>query len=143
MTLDEAIDFITLVRNMCVLYNTTPRNYQTIVNLLCELRDRRETELRPATRFLGNTIPQQLRHIQSELEEAETEIINYWRFDKFNQEKVESARLRAGEELEDLKAACTTMQVILGFDENGRRSLARKVIAKNQARGYYEEADPA
>lgn len=42
-------------------------------------------------------------------------------------------------ELVDLQTACETMLAILGLDESQRQEARRKVIAKNQSRGYYCE----
>ena len=93
-----------------------------------ELKERRESSLRPATKFLTNTIGQQLSHIRQEFKEVELELgYGCLSVDK------------AVEELIDLQTACETMLDILGLGELQRQEARRKVIAKNQARGYYCE----
>ena len=112
--------------------NYVPSDFKPVEDLLVdaleELKERRECELRPATKFLSNTIGEQLTQIQQEFKEIEAEL----RYEHFNKD-------RAIEELVDLQTACETMLVILGLDENQRMEARRKVIQKNMKRGYYNE----
>ena len=102
--------------------------FQSIYRMAIELKERRESSLRPATKFLGNTIGEQLTQIQQELKEVEKELgYGCLGIDE------------AVEELIDLQTACETMLDILGLGELQRMQARRKVIAKNQARGYYCE----
>lgn len=107
--------------------NEFASDYKDLHELLLELKERRETELRPATKFLSCGIGKQLNKIQEEFKEVESELA-YERFNKDN----------AIEELVDLQTACETMLAILGLDEADRADMRRRVIAKNAARGYYE-----
>ncbi|WP_455577082.1 hypothetical protein [Anaerosinus sp.] len=105
-----------------------PDECDIIVPALLELKEHRESSLRPATKFLANTIGQQLSHIHQEFKEVELELgYGCLGIDK------------AVEELIDLQTACETMLAILGLDEKQRMQARRKVIEKNQARGYYCE----
>jgi hypothetical protein len=109
-----------------------------IRELLLELKDRRETELKPATKFLGNTTDKQFAHIRSELIEAWEIIELLCIFPKTADNYGERVQ-EAAEELIDLQMTCCTMLAILGLDESQRREARRKVIEKNRSRGYYEE----
>jgi hypothetical protein len=89
------------------------------------------SELRPATKFLGNSFNRQVSHIESEFKEVVDAIYN--RNDETRSEE------EIAEELVDLQMPCETMLAILGLDEQQRREARLKVIAKNEARGYYKE----
>lgn len=103
-------------------------DYEVVYQLLVELKERRESDLRPATKFLSCEIGKQLSKIQQEFKEVESELA-YKVFDEDN----------AAEELVDLQTACETMLAILGLDEAARADVRRRVMAKNKARGYYDE----
>jgi hypothetical protein len=81
--------------------------------------------LRPADKFLGNTAYGQFIKISSELKELE---------DANDAEEVI-------EETIDLQMSCETLLAILGLDEQQRREARRKVIEKNDARGYYRKGE--
>ena len=66
MTLDEWIEQIEEYQKE--LHDI---DYSDLLSILKELRDRRESELRPATKYLSNTIMQQFSHIDSEVFELE------------------------------------------------------------------------
>ncbi|EGO63559.1 hypothetical protein [Acetonema longum] len=102
--------------------------------LLQELKHRRETEIRPATRFLGNTLLQQIGHVQSEnLEEKKA--LEWYLAHPSPKSKEEYAM-----ELVDGQMSRETELAILGYDDKARAEVRRKVIEKNAARGYYEDA---
>ena len=97
-----------------------------ITSWLIELRDRRESELRPATKYLSNTIMQQFSHINSEVFELKCALFG----------ENENATF---DEIVDIQMSCETLLTILGADEQQRMEARRRVIAKNKARGYYQE----
>lgn len=99
-----------------------------ILPLLQELKERRESELRPADKFLSNTPAIQFEHIVSELGEAKIAMVK----------KEMGMENNLVEELADLQMSCETMLAILGFDEQQRREARKKVIEKNRSRGHYE-----
>lgn len=99
-----------------------------IKEALLELKERRESDLRPATKFLSCGIGKQLSKIQQEFKEVESELA----YERFNKEN-------AAEELVDLQIACETMLAMLKLNETARADVRRRVIAKNKARGYYDE----
>jgi hypothetical protein len=108
-------------------------------DLLIELKQRRESDLRPADKFLGNSISKQRIHILSEMAKAleQLELLYQFTSRAINYDKgIE----RAAEELVDLQMSCETMIAILGLDEQQRMKERRKVIAKNDVRGYYNES---
>lgn len=91
--------------------------------------------LRPADKFLGSTFYRQYLHVQSEIKEVdEAYRIFSWR--GANEDKNSLI-----EELIDLQMSCETLITILGLDEQQRREARRKVIEKNEARGYYRKGE--
>lgn len=134
MTLDEAIkhaiDKSRIDGDACNINCIECKaEHKKLAEWLQELKERRESSLRPATKFLTNTIGQQLSHIHQEFKEVELELgYGCLGIDK------------AVEELIDLQTACETMLDILGLGEIQRMEARRKVIKKNQARGYYDES---
>lgn len=106
---------------------------EEILPLFIELRDRRESALRPATRFLGNDIHQQWTHIISEILEANEELRRHTVNDDT------AAIKRMAGELIDIQMSCETMLAIIGLNESQRNDARRRVIAKNESRGYYDD----
>jgi hypothetical protein len=105
-----------------------------IRDLFIELKQRRESDLRPADKFLGAKEFEQYAHVFSEFEEFKISFLHYW------MNKCDDEKLHTIEELIDLQMSCETMIAILGLDEQQRREARCKVIEKNRARGYYEVA---
>lgn len=108
---------------------------------MAELQRRRESELRPATKYLGLTKSQQYKKIIGEVTEFSEAL------DLLNQFPsapkpigYDSARIFVLEELVDVQTACETMMAILGAGEKERNDIRRQVIEKNRRRGYYEGA---
>jgi hypothetical protein len=100
--------------------------YREIKELLVELEQRRKSDLRPADKFLNNTLKQQLEHMESELEEIKGEII----------ESIDDDDLAI--EIIDLQMSCQTMlEGPLDLTTDYIAYLRRKVIEKNRERGYY------
>lgn len=88
----------------------------------------RESELRPATKYLTVSPHEQFEHVKSELNEiaAELEIGN---------------TINLAMEIVDLQMSAETLLAVLPLDEGERNEVRRKVIAKNAVRGYYERSD--
>lgn len=88
-------------------------------------------ELPPATKFLSDkySICDQFTSIENEVKEACEAIF------------IEHNLEHGAEELTDVIGACITMLAKMGYDKQQRNEVRRQVIAKNAARGYYEEAD--
>lgn len=124
--LDEMIkscnDSLIACRNSCY----------KVAEALKELKERRESSLRPATKFVNeNSMFIQMNQISQEFREVTREVAAI-----FNEAgNCENLIM----ELVDLQTACETMLAILGLDESQRQEARRKVIAKNQSRGYYCE----
>lgn len=97
-----------------------------VLECLLELKERQESDLRPADKFLTNDTGQQMNHITEEYCEVVTE---------YNR----SSEERLVEELIDLQMSCETMLANLGLDEQQRREARKKVLAKNAARGYFSK----
>lgn len=104
-----------------------------IHDLLQELKKRRESELRPADKFLGSTVAAQWEHFTSELEETIIEL------SKWLDKGIEESFDRSVEEIIDMQMSLETLLAILGLDEQQRMDARCKVIEKNRLRGYYED----
>jgi len=113
---------------------------KNILDAFKELQDRRQSDLRVATKFLTNSYYRQIEHIESEFDEtreAVTDLIETMVLD--NKPDYADKLSHAAEEIVDLQSTCETMLAILGFDKQQRREIRKRVIAKNAARHYYEE----
>lgn len=115
-------------------------------DLLTELQQRRESALRPATKFLSNTKLIQIRHVLSEFNEVVGAYINHEFYlsnevtpGKIDKEMCNESFNNLTEELVDLQMSCETMLAILGLDEQQRNEARRKVVDKNEARNYYTQ----
>jgi len=97
------------------------------------------SELRPTTKFLNNSEYEQFRHLESEFHEVKREFHNRIDYKLYKEGLSELARHHLTIELVDLQMSAETMLAILGLDEQKRGELRLKVIAKNEARGYYKE----
>jgi hypothetical protein len=86
----------------------------------------KEKELKPAVRFMGISLADQINKIHSEL----TEVISAY-MDKEGEERI-------AEEIADVQQACETALAILGLTDEQRNEIRRKVIMKNKLRGYYQ-----
>jgi hypothetical protein len=84
-----------------------------------------QAELKPAIRFLGNSMKSLIDKIVEECDEV---------VDAFNDgEKPE----RIAEEIADVQEACETALAGLGYHEKERHNIRLMVIEKNADRGYY------
>lgn len=109
---------------------------QRLHKWLVELKQRRESTLRPADKYLTNTIPMQLDHIESELTEVKQEL---YKFNDPNVGPLEFCNIKSNlcVELVDLQMSCETMLAVLGLDEQERMEVRRMVVKKNAERDYY------
>ena len=106
-----------------------PADNARIIRHIVELIDLRESEPRPAVRFLHDGLPVQLKKLKEEY----GEVVQAY-------EEGES-RDRLTEELADVQMVCETIMAAVGLTANQRRRIRILVIKKNMARGYYEGAD--
>lgn len=108
-----------------------------IHDLLSELKQLKESDLRPADKFLTATKYKQFESVESEFDEIQRE---FYRMidDRYSKTFREESKQNLIMELVDLQMSCETMLAILGLDENQRMEVRRKVIEKNRVRGYYE-----
>lgn len=84
-----------------------------------------EKELKPATRFMGNSLEGQISKIHDEYIEVLNAVLR------------NEGKERIAEELADVQEACETAMAILGLTEDERKETRRKVVIKNGLRGYY------
>lgn len=101
-------------------------DYEVVYQLLVELKERRESDLRPAVKFMHLPLGKHIEKIYEEFGEVLIAAL------EDNEEHLR-------EELVDLQMACETALARTGLDEQQRRGERRKVIAKDEARGYYDE----
>ena len=106
-----------------------PSDDTRIIRPIVELMDLRESEPRPAVKFIHDGLPVQLK----KLEEEYGEVVQAY--------EMEESRDRLTEELADVQMVCETIMATVGLTANQRRRIRRLVIKKNMARGYYEVSD--
>lgn len=123
------------------------RNAKYIYVALQELKEYRESELRPAEKFLTNTLDQQLQHIEQEFNEVRKALREYQERKVFKNCFLERPGMikktceHLKEELTDLKTSCETMLAIMGLDAAARRAEVRKVNTKNERRKYFDRTE--
>ena len=106
-----------------------PADDTRIIRPIVELLDLRESEPRPAVRFLHDGPLVLLKKLKEEY----GEVVQAY-------EDGES-RDRLTEELADVQMVCETIMATVGLTASQRRRIRRLVIKKNMARGYYEVSD--
>jgi len=106
-----------------------PSDDTRLIRPIVELMDLRESEPRPAVRFLKAGIMDNLKKLKEEY----SEVVQAY-------EEGES-RDRLTEELADVQMVCETIMATVGLTASQRRRIRRLVIKKNMARGYYEVSD--
>lgn len=106
---------------------------RTILPMLCELKQRRKAELRPARKAAqGLTIMEQIDAIESEVRELRKAARIY------AEQPCDETRLALGLEAFDVQTAAETALDMLEFRGEAKANLFRLGLAKNAERGYYE-----
>lgn len=105
---------------------------ETILPILKELKDRRESDIRPATAFLHQDIRDLVDKIDEEINEVKAEL--YLKFSPMDKERI-------SEELIDVQMAAETALTKIMPDIKDRIAKRREVIAKNDQRHYYNSAE--
>ena len=83
-------------------------------------------ELKPATKFVKQlSLTEQIAKILSEYLEVMSAVSH------------NEGKMRIAEELADIQEACETAMAILGLDDAERQMVRKRVISKNESRGYY------
>ena len=106
-----------------------PADDTRIIRPIVELLDLRESEPRPAVKFIHDGLPVQLKKLKEEYDE----VVQAY--------EMGEGRDRLTEELADVQMVCETIMATVGLTANQRRRIRRLVIKKNMARGYYEVSD--
>ena len=106
-----------------------PADDTRIIRPIVELMDLRESEPRPAVKFIHDGLPVQLKKLKEEYDE----VVQAY--------EMGESRDRLTEELADVQMVCETIMATVGLTANQRRRIRRLVIKKNMARGYYEVSD--
>lgn len=107
-----------------------PCSFPVLAEALIELKERRASELRPATKFVNLPIFMLMYKIEEEVKEIK---------EAYEELKVSRRADHFAEELVDLQMVCETILASVPTDEYQRMAIRRKVIEKNKARGYYDE----
>lgn len=133
--LDETIHLVSLIS---VNGGDT---HKEILGYLLELKDRRESDLKPVTMFTQgkrfyDDVLAQFQHMCSEVDEVKQEMNNLI---CCGGTKFTTPAYLMALELIDLQTSCESMLQILGYGEETRRELRKKVISKNTERGYFDE----
>lgn len=97
-----------------------------VKDALLELKERRESDLRPAMKFVDLPLGKHIEKIHEE-------------FDEVLIAALEDDEEHLREKLVDLQMTCETALTRTGLDEAGRRSERKKNRAKNAEKGYYDE----
>ena len=106
-----------------------PADDTRIIRPIVELMDLRESEPRPAVKFIHDGLLVQLKKLKEEY----GEVVQAY--------EMGESRDRLTEELADVQMVCETIMATVGLTKNQRRRIRRLVIKKNMARGYYEVSD--
>lgn len=104
-----------------------PADDTRIIRPIVELLDLRESEPRPAVKFIHDGLLVQLKKLKEEY----GEVVQAY--------EVGESRDRLTEELADVQMVCETIMATVGLTANQRRRIRRLVITKNMARGYYDQ----
>lgn len=104
-----------------------PADDTRIIRPIVELLDLRESEPRPAVKFIHDGLPVQLKKLKEEY----GEVVQAY--------EMGESRDRLTEELADLQMVCETIMATVGLSVIQRRRIRRLVITKNMARGYYDQ----
>lgn len=141
-TTDEQYDLDDMIHAEAQLSAEGSEVAKIMLGFLLELKDRRESDLKPVSKFVQGLHPMdavsnQFAHIESEVEEAKYEINSLLADGCCRPYSTQAYRTAL--ELIDIQTSCESLLQLLGYREHGRRELRKKVIAKNIERGYYEE----
>lgn len=147
MLTSEELDELIERSNSCDFHF---RSEAKLLESLQELKARRESDLLPATKFLSNTVDDQMVYITEEYAEVYKAFENYTYEPGFGEETDEAIneifaeenqaiKYQLAEKLVDLQTSAETMLAIMGLSEQQRREVRQKVIEKNKQRGYYQE----
>ena len=129
--LDTALDEIEIPEN---LRGDNIRVY--LREALRELKERRESDLRPAAKFLSQDFRQLTGKVCSEC----YEVVQAWDddFDQCPEQLPKEAYNDILMELVDVQMACETALTKIIPDRADRDEVRRQVIEKNAKRGYYD-----
>ncbi len=133
MTLQEAIEHVKEV-SQSACGECCKAEHKKLAEWLQELKERRESSLRPATKFLYYfSFKEQLEHVKSEIKEIEEAYKVYE-----NNQTPENYN-KCLDEMTDAQHSLQTSKAIFGVVRSCDIRSHIRVIAKNQARGYYCE----
>lgn len=132
--LKEMINHETYCRDkeICNLDVISERNHRKMLGIVTELKERRESSLRPATKFVGYySFEEQLEHVKSEIKEIEEA------YKVYESNQTQENFIKCLDEITDAQHSLQTLKAIYCTSRNGDRASHVRVIEKNQARGYY------
>ena len=107
---------------------------ESVEQMLQELKECRESSLRPATKFLYYfSFEEQLEHVKSEIKEIEEAYKDY------ENNPTGENFIKCLDEMTDAQHSLQTLKETYGISRSCDIRSHIRVIAKNQARGYYCE----
>lgn len=105
-----------------------------VKDALLELKERRESDLRPATKFVNTTcegFKRQLDHVKSEITEIEEAFETYMKYG--GAKRLEELT----DEITDAQSSLQTLKADVNVAGELDKESCRRVAKKNAARGYY------
>lgn len=136
MKSDKGLDYLTIrYKNKCEIEIDEDLAKHTC-DLLIELKQRRECELRPATKFVGVTLFQHNDHNDKFIEEFEEVQAAFY---DYTEDSLEKDKEHLIEEIIDVQLTGETWLAGLGLNETDRMKARQKKMSENKARGYYDE----
>lgn len=114
------------------------KDMDILFHILQELKDRRESDIIPAAKFLNQPLSELIRKVIEECDEASDEIniLNGFNILEYYDQIENYDHLL--EELTDLQFAAETAKARILSDVEDRWAVRRQVREKNAKRGYYE-----
>jgi predicted house-cleaning noncanonical NTP pyrophosphatase (MazG superfamily) len=100
----------------------------TLCNRVIELKQYRESALRPAAKFVNQPMELQLAKLDEEVKEVHAEMFGSGSY----------VVTSLAQELADVQMVCETILAHMGLNEQQRMDVRKQVIEKNRVRGYYE-----
>lgn len=130
MISDKELDYLIIrYKNKCeIVIDEDLAKYTR--DLLIELKQRRECELRPATKFADQATYLLIYKIDEEVREIK---------EAYEEARVSRRAAHFAEELVDLQMVCETILASINLNADQRMAIRKSAIEKNKARGYYDE----
>jgi hypothetical protein len=108
-----------------------------VLGALQELEILRRSQMQPAVKYLGNSIDDQWKHLNSEIAETCHELREYYDLTNIDSENSKIIKGKAIMEIIDIQFSCQTMlEGALGLSKYQIADYVQMVVKKNADRGY-------